>query len=91
MPKKKNYWSWEIGVKIIKAERTSFALLQFSKSKILLNKTKIRLYTVTMRATSIHGCEVWTTTTETKQRLTTFENKIWWMISGPKLDTNIGI
>jgi len=38
-----------------------------------------------------YGCEAWTTTSVTEQRLTTFKNKIWRMICGLKLDENTGM
>lgn len=53
----KSEGSLEIGVKIIKAERASFALSNFFKSKI--KKTNIRLYTLmSVRAILTHGCKL---------------------------------
>ena len=87
----KNDWSQEIGLRIIKAGKASFALSKFFKSKMLSKKTKVRLYTVIVRAILTYGCEAWTTTSVTERRLTTFENRIWRMICGPKLDANTGM
>lgn len=87
----KNDWSQEIGVRIIKAGKASFALFKFFKNKMLSKKTKVRLYTVIVRAILTYGCEAWTTTSVTERRLTTFENKIWRMICEPKLDENTGM
>lgn len=70
-------------------KKTSFALSTFFKSKILLNKIKIRLYTHG-DSESYYVCEAWTTSV-TERRLTTFENKKLRMICGPKLDANTGI
>jgi len=44
-----------------------------------------------VRAVLIYGCEAWTITSVTERRLTTFENKIWRMIYGLKLDENTGM
>ncbi|KAL4091440.1 hypothetical protein QTP88_026132 [Uroleucon formosanum] len=82
----KNDWSREIGARIAKAERAFFALSKFFKSKALSKKTKLRLYTAIIRPTLTYGCEVWTTTSVTKRRLRTFENKIWRKICGPVRD-----
>jgi hypothetical protein len=82
----KNDWSREISARIAKAERAFFALSKFFKSKALSKKTKLRLYTAIIRPTLAYGCEVWTTTSVTKRRLRTFENKIWRKICGPVRD-----
>lgn len=78
--------SREISARIAKAERASFALLKFFKSKALSKKTKLRLYTAIIRPALTYGGEVWTTTSVTKRRLRTFENKIWRKICGPVRD-----
>lgn len=65
----KNDWSREISARIAKAERASFALSKFFKSKALSKKTKLRLYTAIIRPTLTYGCEVWTTTSVTKRKL----------------------
>lgn len=36
----KNNWAWEIGLKIVKAERASFAISKFLKSKVFSKKIK---------------------------------------------------
>jgi hypothetical protein len=71
---------------IAKAERASFALSKFFKSKALSKKTKLRLYTEIIRPTLTYGCKVWTTKSVTKRRLRTFENKIWRRICEPVRD-----
>ncbi|VVC34371.1 Endonuclease/exonuclease/phosphatase,Reverse transcriptase domain [Cinara cedri] len=83
----KNDWSQEIGLRIMKVEKASFALSKFFKSKMLSKKTKIRLYTVIVRVILTYGCEAWTykTISVTERRLTTFENKLWRAICGHKL------
>jgi len=73
----KNDWSRERSVRIAKAERASFALSKFFKFKTLSKKTKLRLYTAIIRPTLTYGCEIRITTSVTKRRLRTFENKIW--------------
>jgi hypothetical protein len=65
----KNYWSREIGIRIAKAERASFALSKFLKSKCFSKKTKTRLYTAIIRPTLTYGCEIWTTISTTERRL----------------------
>jgi hypothetical protein len=42
----KNDWLQEIGLRIIKPGKASFALSKFFKTKMLSNKTKVGLYTV---------------------------------------------
>lgn len=64
-------------VRIIKAESASFAQSKFLGSKVLCMKTELWLYTAIIRPTLTYGCEVWTTTSVTVRRLSTFENKIW--------------
>jgi hypothetical protein len=44
---------------------------------------------VIVRAILTYGCKAWTSLIE--RRLTTFENKIWRVICGPKLNTNTGM
>jgi len=60
-----NVWSPEIGLRIIKAGKAPFALSEFFKNKMLSKKTKVRLYTVIVRAILTYGCEAWTTTSVT--------------------------
>lgn len=66
---------WLISVRIAKAERTSFALFKFLKSKALSKKIKSRLCTTIMRSTLTYACEMWTMTSVTERRLKTYENK----------------
>jgi hypothetical protein len=75
-----------ISVRIAKAEKAYFALSTFFEFKALSKQTKLRLYTAIIRPTLTYGYEVWTTTSVTKRRLRTFENKIWRMICGPVHD-----
>ncbi|KAF0762399.1 Reverse transcriptase domain-containing protein [Aphis craccivora] len=80
----------EIGVRIIKAERATFALNKFLKSKVFSKKTKARIYTAIIRPTLTYGCEAWATTINTERKLRTFENKIWRVICGPMYDNEKG-
>lgn len=52
-----------------KSREGVFALSKFFKLKLLTKKTKIRLYTTIVIATLTYGCEVWTTTSVTKRRI----------------------
>jgi len=54
----KNDWAKEIGLRIIKAKRASFALSKQLKSKVFFKKTKARLYTTIIRLTLTYGCYV---------------------------------
>jgi len=87
---KNNDWTREIGVRIVKAERTAFALNKFLKSKVFSKKTKARLCTAIIRPTLTYGCEAWTTTSNTERKLRTSENKIWRVICGPVYDNEKG-
>lgn len=73
----KNDWSWDISVRIANAERASFALSIFLKSKALTKKKKLILYTAIIRPTLTYVCEIWTATASViLRRLRTFESKI---------------
>jgi hypothetical protein len=58
--RKNNDWAREIGVKIIKAERVTFTLNKFLKSKVFSKKIKARLYITIIRPTLTYECETWT-------------------------------
>ncbi|KAL4112678.1 hypothetical protein QTP88_016423 [Uroleucon formosanum] len=62
----------------------------FSKLKCCQRKLKLN-FSVIVRAILTYGYEAWTTTSVTEQRLTTFENKIWRVICGSKLDANTSV
>jgi len=83
-----NDWSIELNSRIIKAEKASFSLIKYLKSKLFSRKTKIHLYTVIIRPTL--GCEVWPLTNKMEQKLMSFENKILRFICGPVFDNNLG-
>lgn len=70
---RKNDRPREISVRIAKAERASFALSKFHKSKAFSEETKLSV----------------TTTSMTARRLRTFESKIWRTICGPVRNTRI--
>lgn len=69
------------GLRIIKAERASFASSKFLK--LSTRKTKARLCTAIMKSTLIHGYEAWTTISITERRLRSFGNKLRRIICGP--------
>lgn len=54
----KNDWSRDIGARIAKEERASFALSKFFKTKALSKKPKLRRFTAIIRPTLTYGCEV---------------------------------
>lgn len=74
-------------MRVAKAEKASFSLSKFLKSKVFSKKTKLRLYTAITIPTLTYGYEIWTTTSVTVRRLRTFENIIWRMILEPVCDT----
>jgi len=50
---------------MIEAEKASFALVKYLKSKLFSSKrTKVHLYTTIIRPTLTYGCEVWAQNTE---------------------------
>jgi len=86
-----NDWSIELNSRIIKAEKASFSLTKYLKSKLFSRKTKVNLYTAIIRPTLTYGCEVWPLTNKMEQKLMSFENKILRIICGPVYDNDLGV
>ncbi|VVC44120.1 Reverse transcriptase domain [Cinara cedri] len=53
-----NDWFIELNSRIIKAEKASFLLIKYLKSKLFSRKIKVHLYTAISRPTLTYGCEV---------------------------------
>lgn len=53
-----NNWSIDIINRIIKAEKASYALNNYLKSKHFIKKNKVRFYTTIIKPTLIYGCEI---------------------------------
>jgi hypothetical protein len=85
-----NDWSIELNSRIIKAEKASFSLTKYLKSKLFSRKTKVNLYTAIIRPTLTYGYEVWPLTNKMEQKLMSFENKIFRIICGPVYDNDLG-
>ncbi|VVC31914.1 Reverse transcriptase domain [Cinara cedri] len=74
-----------------KAEKASFSLTKYLKSKLFSRRTKVHLfYTTIIRPTLTYGCEVWPLTFKMEQKLMSFENKILRIICGPVYDNDLG-
>lgn len=79
----------EIQNRILKANRTYYALLSMFKSKNVHPYTKIRLYKTMIRPVLIYGCETWAMTKNSENLINAFERKILRRIFGPINDQGI--
>ena len=72
----------------LKAENSCYYLVQTLLSSRLLSKNlKIKIYK-TILSVVLYGCETWSLTLREEFRLRVFENRILWLIMGPKRDEN---
>lgn len=71
---------------LVKADKSYYACVQFIKSKALSRATKSRIYKTIIRPVATYACETWTTTTNTRQKLQSFESKILRRIVGTVYD-----
>jgi hypothetical protein len=65
------------------ANKVYFSLLPTIKSRLANRKDKLRLYKTLIRPVLSYGCEAWTMTQSSEDRLAIFETKILRRILGP--------
>ena len=63
-----------------------FSMTNFSKSRRIQRKNKVRMSKTLARQILCYGCEAWTVTNKAEEILGVFERKILRRILGPKLD-----
>ena len=79
--------SEEIRNRIMVGCRGLYALGNILRSKQLGRAMKIRIYKSILRPAVLYGCETWTLTQESEQRLGIFERKVLRTIYGPVQDS----
>ena len=79
----KNSEDEEILTKLANANKCLGACKKLIASKLLSNKTKIRLYKTIIQPVLLYGSETWVMSKRNEKRLIVFENKILRKIFGP--------
>jgi hypothetical protein len=80
----------EIKKRIMSANKVYFSLLPIIKSRLAQRKDKLRLYKTLIRPVLGYGCEAWTMTQISEERLAIFERKILRRILGSLYEDNLG-
>jgi hypothetical protein len=80
----------EIKKRIMSANEVYFSLLPIMKSQLAHRKDKLRLYKNLIRPVLCYGCEAWTMTQSSEERLAIFERKILRRILGPVYEGDLG-
>lgn len=69
--------------RIMKGNRTLYALHETMKSKLIQRNAKVAIYKTLIRPVVTYGCETWTLTKKTEDILAMFERKVLRRIYGP--------
>jgi hypothetical protein len=72
------------------ANKVYFSLLPIIKSRLAHRKDKLRLNKTLIRPVLSCGCEAWTMTQSSEERLAIFERKIFRRILGPAYEGDLG-
>jgi hypothetical protein len=81
----------EIKIRLMMANKSYYAMKEMFTSKLLLRRTKERLYITYLRPIATYACETWASTKDGEAKLAIFERKILRRIYGPVFNANLGI
>jgi hypothetical protein len=72
------------------ANKVYFSLLPIIKSQLAHRKDNVRLYKTLIGPVPSYGCEAWTMTQSSEERLVIFERKMLRRILGPVYEDGLG-